>query len=96
MRVQKSVSLLEEWSNLFQRAEELISLSSGQQAPEDVKKDLLKTRKTGETQLQEFIDNRILSDKVGFYKPIKRLMLKTFTSLKVKKPTKVKEKEHTI
>ena len=44
MKVQNSVSLIEEWSNSFQRAEELVSLSSGQQAPEDVKQDLLKAR----------------------------------------------------
>ena len=71
-------------------------MSSGQQILEDVKQDLLNARKIGEKQLKEFIDNRILSDKVGFYEPIKRLKLKTFTSLKVKKTTKVKEKEHTI
>ena len=67
-------------------------MSSRQQAPEDVKQDLLKARKIGEKQLQEFIDNWILSDKVGFYKPVKRLKLKTFTSLKVKKQPKSREK----
>ena len=96
MKAQKRVSLIEEWSNPFQRAEEFVSLSSGQQVPEDVKQDLLNARKIGEKQLKEFIDNRILSDKVGFYESIKRLKLKTFTSLKVKKTTKVKGKEHTI
>ena len=45
MKVQNSASLIEEWSNSFQRAEELVSLSSGQQTPEDVKQDLLKARK---------------------------------------------------
>ena len=63
-------------------------MSSRQQAPEDVKQDLLKARKIGEKQLQEFTDNWILSDKVGFYEPVKRLKLKTFTSLKVKKQPK--------
>ena len=85
MKAQKRVSLIEEWSNPFQRAEERVSLSSGQQVPEDVKQDLLNAREIGEKQLKEFIDNRILSDKVGFYESIKRLKLKTFTSLKVKK-----------
>ena len=51
MKVQKCVSLIEEWSNPFQRAEELVSLSSGLQAPEDVKRNLLNTRKIGEKQL---------------------------------------------
>ena len=45
MKVQKCVSLIEEWSNPFQRAQELVSLSSGQQAPEDIKQDLLNARK---------------------------------------------------
>ena len=68
---------------VHRRAEELVSLSSGQQAPGDVKQDLLKARKIGEKELREFIDNRILSDKVGFYEPNKCLKLKTFTSLTV-------------
>ena len=38
----------------------------------------------------------ILSDKVTFYEPIKRLKLKNFASLKVKKTTEFKGKEHTI
>ena len=97
MTVRKCVSLTKEWSNPLQRAEELISLSSGQQAPEDVKQNLLKAKKIGEKQLQEFFDNRILSNKVGFYEPIKRLKLKNLTSHKgKKKTTKVKGKERTI
>ena len=59
MKVQKCVSLIEEWSNPFQRAQEHVSLSSGQQAPEDIKQDLLNARKIGEKQLREFINNRI-------------------------------------
>ena len=46
--VQKCVSLIEEWSNPFQRAEKLVPLSSGQQAPGDVKQDMLKVKKIGE------------------------------------------------
>ena len=83
--VRKCVSLIEEWSNPFQRTEELTSLSSGVQAPEDVKQDLLNAKSTGENQLQQFIDKRVSSDTVGFYEPIKRLKLQTFTSLEVKK-----------
>ena len=85
MTVRKCVSLTKEWSNPLQRAEELISLSSGQQAPEDVKQNLLKASKIGEKQLQEFFDNRILCNKVGFLEPIKLLKLKNLTSPKVKK-----------
>ena len=36
---------------VHQRAEELVSLSSGQQAPGDVKQDLLKARKIGQKEL---------------------------------------------
>ena len=93
MKVRKCVSLTKEWSNPFQRAEELISLSFGQQAPEDVKQNLLKASKIGEKQLQEFFDNRILSNKVGFYEPIKLLKLKNLTSLKVKKKRQPKSRE---
>ena len=46
--VQKCVSLIEEWSNPFQRAEKLVPLSSGQQAPDGVKQDMLKVKKIGE------------------------------------------------
>ena len=47
MKVQIFVSLIEKWSNPFQRAEELVSFS------EDVKQDLLKARKIVEKQLQK-------------------------------------------
>ena len=69
-----------------------LSLSSGKQAPEDLKQDLLKAKKIGEKQLQDFIDNRVLSDRVGFYEPIKCLKLKAFRSIKVKKQAKSREK----
>ena len=97
MKVQKCESLIEEWSNLFRRAEELVSFSSGQQSLENVQQDLLKARKIREKQLQEFIDNRILSYKVEFYEPIKRLGLKISTSLEIKKKQpKSRKKKKTI
>ena len=97
MKVQKCESLIEEWSNLFRRAEELVSFSSGQQSLENVQQDLLKARKIREKQLQEFIDNRILSYKVELYEPIKRLGLKISTSLEIKKKQpKSRKKKKTI
>ena len=97
MKVQKCESLIEEWSNLFRRAEELVSFSSGQQSLENVQQDLLKARKIREKQLQEFIDNRILSYKVELYEPIKRLGLKISTSLEIKKnQPKSRKKKKTI
>ena len=97
MKVQKCESLIEEWSHLFRRAEELVSFSSGQQSLENVQQDLLKARKIREKQLQEFIDNRILSYKVELYEPIKRLGLKISTSLEIKKKQpKSRKKKKTI
>ena len=69
---------------------ELVSLSSGVSPPENVALDLLQTHNKGHAEMEKFVDERLVNQSVGFYEPLKRLKLGTFTKLK-KKSMKTKE-----
>ena len=73
-----------------------MNLSSGVEATVDVTTDLLLAQSVGENAFNEFIKDRLQSTKTSFYDPVKRRGLKTFSSMKVKKVVKVKEKSVTI
>ena len=68
---------------IFNPNDSIVSLFSGVNATEDVQRDLLKAESIGKTKAQEFIDNRIRQNNVGFYDTIKKNKLKTFSSLNV-------------
>ena len=54
--------------------------------------DLLQAEKIGRNQLQEFVAERIESNKKSFYAPIKQNKLQTFASLRISKDVNVNEK----
>ena len=90
--VQKCCDILDTWTPIFQESYDLVSLSSGVNATQDVQQDLLKAKSVGEEGSSEFINNRIKSDNVSFYSPIKKTNLKTFSSMNAKKYIKLKDK----
>ena len=69
---------------------ELISLSSRVLPPENVAFDLLEAHTKGENEMEKFINGRLVEQKVGFYEPLKRLKLGTFTKM-MKRPVKTKD-----
>ena len=69
---------------------ELISLSSGVLPPENVAIDLLEAHTKGENEMAKCIDERLVKQTVGFYEPIKRLKLGTFTKM-MKRSVKTKD-----
>ena len=94
--VRRTCDVLISWGNPFQKSENLINLSSGLMAPYDIESDLLEAHSHGQTALNKFLEDRIKTDEVPFFSPIKRLKLKTFASLKTKSVCKLKEKTYTI
>jgi hypothetical protein len=81
--------LHDSWVNLFAEAETseiVVCLSTGQSAPPDVNKTLLGAAEMGEVAYSEFKTNRLeTSSHIEFFKPLKRLRLKTFSDVNKKK-----------
>ena len=71
----------------------IYSLFSGKAASKEIEDDLLNAEKIGKTCLEDFITNRIESDKTPFYSPIKKNSLKT---LDVGKKKIVRLKDRTM
>ena len=59
--------------------DDIVCLSSGTVAVEEIKKDLLAAPDTGEKAVKEFMDQPLLSRSVNIFAPIKALKLKTFS-----------------
>ena len=57
-------------------------LSSGIVATEKIESDLPEAEAKGEEHMKNFIKTRLVDQTMDFYEPIKRLNLKTFSSLK--------------
>ena len=62
----------------------MYNISSGRIAPDSVSNDLTACT-TGEQRLKEFVEARLVSDKVGFLQALPKLNLKTFSTLAKKK-----------
>lgn len=69
---------------------ELISMYSRVLPPENVTFYLLEARTKGENELEKFINQRLVEQKVGFYEPLKWLKLSTFAKM-MKRPIKTKD-----
>lgn len=82
---QRAFDIMKNWGNPFEIRDSLINVSSGIEAPEPVKKDLIEAHDIGESAFNEFLRDRIQSNNKSFYDPIKRCSLKTFKSLTIKK-----------
>ena len=90
--VQKCYDVLHTWTPVFEDSYDIVPLSSGVNASPEVQQDLLHAKTIGEEKSSTFIQERIKSNDVPFNHPIKKNNLKTFSSMKVKKSTKVRDK----
>lgn len=79
--------MTEGWNNPFAESEELVSLSTAKQAPEDVTRDLLNAWQVGEEAYQEFREQQLESSppQKKFHDIIKLNKPKTFSSIGKKK-----------
>ena len=84
--------LLTSWGNPFKPSKSLTNLSGVTHVSDQVLHDLLQVEKIGRNQLQEFVAERIESNKKSFYAPIKQNKLQTFASLRISKDMNVNEK----
>ena len=72
----------------------LLCISNGLVATEDVKKDLLQAKERGKAAMEVFIESRLTPEaEAEFFSPIKKLKLKSFSSLKKSVQVKVKNKQ---
>jgi len=104
--VKRILDVLSSFGSPFNHRESLVNLCSGIEASSDVANDLLTAYAIGESAAQRFTEER-KADRIevieehqekekSFYAPIKRLKLKTFKDMKVKKIITSKEKAVTI
>lgn len=91
--VEKCCNVLDTWASVFEDSSDIVSLSSGVNASSEVQKDLLRAKEIGEQKSSTFIQERIKTNNVPFNDPIKKNNLNTFSSMKVKKSIKVKDKD---
>ena len=99
-RCEKSVQEVQEtiasWVDPFAEgteSDDLLNISSGVVAPPNVKKDLMHARTVGEEEFQKFVENRLKTSNVGFFEPLSKLKLETFSTVLRKKIVKVKGKD---
>ena len=90
--VQKCYDVLNSWTPVFEDHQDIESLSSRVHATEEVQKDLLRAKAVGLEKSCTFISERIRSNNIPFYEPIKKNNLKTFSSMNAKKKVKIGEK----
>ena len=88
--VSKVMEVVSNWTDPFEPSEELASLSSGCVVTETIKLDLLAAKDKGTVALTAFVEDKLLSDSVGFFDPLSKLKLGTFRDLQ-KKTTVSKE-----
>ena len=84
------VSMLDSnWTNPFGDPSELISLSTGLVAPDSITKDLLGAKDKDTVAFKDFCDERLdVSATKGFFDPLKKQRLKTFSDIKMKRSFK--------
>ena len=91
-KVKCAYDLLTSWGNPFKPNESLTNLSGVTHVSDRVLHDLLQAEKIGRNQSQEFVAERIESNKKFFYAPVKQNKLQTFSSLRISKYVKINEK----
>ena len=76
-------NLIDSWNNPFAENQNVVSISTAKEAPDDVRRDLLQAQSIGEEEYQKFKKERLESTppKVKFHDPLKLKKLKTFSSL---------------
>jgi hypothetical protein len=80
----------------FMHSEVLTSISTGVQATEATKENLSSAPSKGEQCLREFVQDRILTKKTPFYKPLQKMKLSTFSTQAAERVVKVSGKEMRI
>ena len=79
--VRKVMEVVSNWTDPFEPSEKLASLTSGCVVTETIKLDLLAAKEKGSVALTAFVEDRLLSDSVGFFDPLSKLKLSTFRDL---------------
>lgn len=74
-------STLASWTGLFDHHDQLINISSGVAATEDVASDLENAYQCGNKQFTEFVEDRLRTGSVSFFSKLPSNKLKTFSSL---------------
>ena len=77
--VQQIVSVLTYLKNPFQPSNDLVSLTSGVVASDEITEDLLHAETKGQEALDDFVKLLLNSNKTNFFDPLKKLQLKTFS-----------------
>ena len=76
--VKKCYELINSWTNPFTKTSNIFYLSSGLVPCYEVQYDLLEAQKIGKLCLDTFITERIETNNIDFYAPIKKNCLRTF------------------
>lgn len=87
--VGKVMDVVQNFSNPYECTDDLSSLTSGVVASEAVATDLCDAYDKGRNAASSFIQTRLSTNDVSFYEPLRKLNLKTFTSLTRTKSVKV-------
>lgn len=74
----------------------LLNIATGAVVPETTRIEILDAKKIGETNATVFIEERIITQKVSFWHPIKRLNLNKFSSIDKKMIIPRKEKSSVV
>ena len=86
--VTKITEVIEGWRNPFEASDELVVLSSGCVADENVKQDLLTAKEKGRLAFQTFVNERLVTNAKGFFDTFTKLKLGSFRD--AQKKTSVK------
>ena len=86
--VTKITEVIEGWRNPFEASDELVVLSSGRVADENVKQDLLTAKEKGRLAFQTFVNERLVTNAKGFFDTFTKLKLGSFRD--AQKKTSVK------
>ena len=90
-KISKCYQTLSDWINPFKHSNGLCHLSSGTEVLQKTCEDLITAHEKGAQRLEEFLQKRIESNEVGFYEPITKLKLQTFSSLQKVKSVQIKD-----
>ena len=81
---------LRSWQDPFNpEVESLINIASNVEVSKEVQKDILSAFEAGKQSLQQFLKDRLGKGKVGFYEPLNKLKLHSFSTMLKKKSVKV-------
>ena len=80
--VRKVMEVVSNWTNPFEPSEELASLSFGCVVTETIKSNLLAAKEKRTEALTGFVEDRLLSDSVGFFDPLPKFPISCCKILK--------------